>query len=102
LDSQNTGVPFAEKMSPAVASLAMQDVQKYSDGQLKWIIENGIRYSRMPGWSGVLRDDEMWRIVHVLRHLPPKGSLGVPGVFRGGEEQHHEVGEGPGKRPRSD
>src|SRR6266567_4586227 len=43
LDGQDTGVPFADKMSPPVANLADADIQKYADGQLKWIIENGIR-----------------------------------------------------------
>lgn len=94
LDGQNTGVPFADKMSPPVANLAMKDVQDYKDGQLKWIIQNGIRYSGMPGWNGILDDEEMWNIVHYLRHLSPKGSLGAPEVFKEGKMQH----EGKAKR----
>src|SRR5271154_898252 len=34
-DGQNTGVPFAKRMSPPVPSLASKSVQSYSDGQLK-------------------------------------------------------------------
>ena len=89
LDGQNTGVPFAEKMSPPVANLASSDIQKYADGQLKWIIENGIRLTGMPAWKGILEDDEMWKITRFLRHLPAKGSLGTPSVFRQ-EIQEHE------------
>ena len=81
LDGQNTGVPFADKMSPPVANLAMQDIQKYTDGQLKWIIENGIRMSGMPAWKGIPDDDEMWKMVLFIRHLPAKGSAGIPAVF---------------------
>jgi mono/diheme cytochrome c family protein len=92
LDGQNTGIPFADKMSPPVANLAMDDIQKYADGQLKWIIENGIRMSGMPGWKGILQDDEMWRIVRYIRHLPPKGSLGIPAVFATEAEQHSHAG----------
>ena len=88
LDGQNTGVPFAEKMSPPVANLASPDIQKYSDGQLKWIIENGIRLSGMPAWKGILSDDEMWHIVRSLRHLPEKGSLGAPEIYRESADQH--------------
>ncbi len=88
LDGQNTGVPFADKMSPPVANLAAPDIQKYADGQLKWIIQNGIRMTGMPGWQGILEDDEMWKIVRFLRHLPPKGSAGVPDVYRESETQH--------------
>ena len=88
LDGQNTGVPFADKMNPPVANLAMKDVQAYSDGQLKWIVENGIRYSGMPGWKGILEDEEMWHVVHFLRHLPPTGSLGAPDIYRRSEHEH--------------
>jgi mono/diheme cytochrome c family protein len=89
LDGQNTGVPFAEKMSPPVADLAMPDIQKYSDGQLKWIVQNGIKMTGMPGWQGILDDDEMWKIVRYLRHLPPKGSTGIPEVYRESDKEHH-------------
>jgi cytochrome c len=89
LDGQNTGVPFATKMDPPVADLSSSDVQEYADGQLKWIIENGIKPSGMPGWKGILDDEEMWNIVHYIRHLPAKGSLGAPEIF-GKEAEEHE------------
>ncbi len=85
LDGQNTGVPFAANLSPPVPSLASKEVQNYADGQLKWIIENGIAPSGMPASHGILNDDEMWSIVVYLRHLPPAGSLGEPRVYSGEE-----------------
>jgi cytochrome c553 len=83
LDGQNTGVPFAAQMSPPVPSLASKGVQDYTDGQLKWIIENGISPSGMPASRGILSDEEMWSIVAYLRHLPTAGSLGEPCVYTG-------------------
>ncbi|HEX4285606.1 MAG TPA: c-type cytochrome [Terracidiphilus sp.] len=80
-DGQNTGVPFAERMSPPVPSLASRDVQDYTDGQLKWVIDNGIFPSGMPGAKGMLSDDEIWSIVVYLRHLPPAGSQGEPEMY---------------------
>ena len=80
-DGQNTGVPFADRMSPAVPSLASADVQRYTDGQLKWILDNGVRPSGMPGSKRILSDDELWSIVVFLRHLPPAGSQGVPDIY---------------------
>jgi mono/diheme cytochrome c family protein len=85
LDGQNTGVPFADHMSPPVPDLSSSAVQAYSDGQLKWIIDNGIFPSGMPGSKGILNDEEIWQIVIYLRHLPAKGSLGEPAVY-GGEQ----------------
>ncbi|HZY63791.1 MAG TPA: cytochrome c [Edaphobacter sp.] len=80
-DGQNTGVPFADHISPPIPSLASQDVQGYTDGQLKWILDNGIYPSGMPSSKGILSDDELWSIVVFLRHLPPAGSQGVPEMY---------------------
>jgi mono/diheme cytochrome c family protein len=91
LDGQNTGVPFATKMSPPVADLKSKDVQDYTDGQLKWIIENGIEPSGMPGWKGILSDEEMWNVVRYIRHLPAKGSLGAPAIFKEESEEHEKM-----------
>jgi mono/diheme cytochrome c family protein len=81
LDGQNTGVPFVDHVSPPIPSLASDDVQRYTDGQLKWILDYGIRPSGMPGSKGTLSDDELWSIVAFLRHLPPAGSQGVPDMY---------------------
>jgi mono/diheme cytochrome c family protein len=91
LDGEATGVPFADKMSPPVPSLSSKDVQDYKDGQLKWIIENGINPSGMPAWKGTLSDEEMWKVVGFLRHLPPKGSLGIPEVYKEEQKEHEHV-----------
>jgi mono/diheme cytochrome c family protein len=85
LDGQNTGVPFAKTLSPQVPSLASPEVQAYTDGQLKWIIQNGIYPSGMPPSDGDFGNRDMWSMVLYIRHLPPAGSLGVPKVYSGEE-----------------
>jgi mono/diheme cytochrome c family protein len=91
LDGQNTGVPFADSMAPPVPSLASKDVQSYTDGQLKWVIDNGIFPSGMPASKGILTDEEIWSIVAYIRHLPPAGSLGEPAMY-GGEDSGEDGG----------
>lgn len=81
MDGQNTGVPFVEHISPPIPSLASAEVQSYTDGQLKWILDNGIWPSGMPGSKGTLSDEELWSIVIYLRHLPPAGSQGTPQIY---------------------
>ncbi len=83
LDGQATGVPFAAAMSPPVPSLASPDVQAYADGQLHWVVRNGLWPSGMPAFRDLLSDEEVWRIVLYLRHLPPAGSLGEPAARAG-------------------
>lgn len=81
LDGQNTGVPFADRMAPPVPSLASANVQQYTDGQLKWVIDNGIWPTGMPASHGILNDDEIWSIVIFIRQLPRAGTLGDPKMY---------------------
>ena len=81
LDGQGTGVPFADAMSPPLPSLASKSVQSYSDGQLFWVIKNGLWPTGMPRANGILNDDEIWSIVTYIRHLPPAGSLPDPPAY---------------------
>ena len=81
MDGQNTGVPFADAMSPAVPSLASRQVQAYTDGQLHWIIEYGLRPSGMPASREILTDEEIWSAVVYIRHLPAPGSMGEPPMY---------------------
>ncbi len=81
MDGQNTGVPFADSMSPPVPLLNSAEIQSYTDSQLKWVIDNGIEPSGMPASKGILSDDEIWSTVLFIRHLPPAGSLGDPPMY---------------------
>jgi mono/diheme cytochrome c family protein len=81
MDGQNTGVPFADRMSPPVPLLSSPEIQSYTDGQLKWVIDNGVEPSGMPGSKGILSDEEIWSTVLFIRHLPPAGSLGDPPMY---------------------
>lgn len=81
MDGQNSGVPFADHISPPIPLLNSPEVQQYTDGQLKWVLDYGISPSGMPGSKGTLSDDELWSIVVYLRHLPPAGSQGIPEMY---------------------
>jgi mono/diheme cytochrome c family protein len=84
-DGQNTGVPFAGSIDPPIPLLTSSEVQHYTDGQLKRVIETGVSPSGMPGAKGILSDEEIWQIVIYVRHLPPAGSLGDPKAYSGDE-----------------
>jgi mono/diheme cytochrome c family protein len=97
-DGQNTGVPFAARVDPPIPSMASAEVQAYTDGQLKWIIDNGIFPSGMPASKGTLNDQEVWQMVLYLRNLPRAGSLGEPKAYSGDE---FESGQAASPRPNS-
>jgi mono/diheme cytochrome c family protein len=105
LDGQNTGVPFADTMSPPIPSLSSADVQSYSDGQLKSIIDGGIFPSGMPASKGILTDEEIWGTVLYIRHLPAAGSLGEPAMYDGDAGQKtgssDDIGTTPSERSKN-
>jgi hypothetical protein len=55
---------------PKPPDLRQQQTQKLSDGELFWIIENGVRFTGMPAFSSHGLEDESWKLVYFIRHLP--------------------------------
>ena len=59
-----------EGLNPAAPDLTIESVQRRPDGELFWIVQNGIRMTGMPAFGGTHKDAEIWKIVAFLRHLP--------------------------------
>jgi mono/diheme cytochrome c family protein len=58
---------------PKPPDLRGAHTQKLSDGELFWIIENGVRFTGMPAFGGAGAhggQDDSWKLVHFIRHLP--------------------------------
>ena len=57
------------KMKDYTDPAALKDL---TDGELFYIIQDGIRLTGMPAWgNGTARDEEdSWKLVHFIRHLP--------------------------------
>lgn len=56
-------------MYPRAADLTSAEVQQYSDGELFWIVKNGIRLSGMPAFGEVEPDEHIWNLVQYVRTL---------------------------------
>jgi hypothetical protein len=52
--------------------MRLANTQDLTDGELFYIIQNGIRLTGMPSWgSGTARDEQdSWKLVRFIRHLP--------------------------------
>ncbi len=61
---------FGRSMYPRVPDLGSQEVQRWSNAELFWIIKNGIRFSGMPGFGKIHNNDTIWDLVHYVRTLP--------------------------------
>jgi len=63
---------IGRNLFPKAPDLRQKDTQSLSDGELFYIIHNGIRFTGMPAWgAGTPEEDrESWTLVHFIRHLP--------------------------------
>jgi hypothetical protein len=52
--------PSRRWMSPRVTDLTSSSGQNYSDQELNWIIQNAIRFTRMPGLDKVETPEHIW------------------------------------------
>ena len=57
-------------LNPPAPGLTLARVQARSDGQLKWIVSNGIRMTGMPAFGASRSEEEVWQLVAALRRLP--------------------------------
>lgn len=64
--------PIGKNVYPKAPDLRLSDTQSMSDGELFWIIHNGIRFTAMPAWGEgePEKDLDSWKLVHFMRHLP--------------------------------
>ena len=59
-------------MWPKAPDMRLAQTQNLSDGELFWIIENGIRFTGMPAWGTGTKEgaSASWHLVHFIRRLP--------------------------------
>jgi mono/diheme cytochrome c family protein len=66
---------MGKRMYPPAPDMRQADTQQMTDGELFFVIQNGIRLTGMPAWggpTGASNHDEQdsWKLVRFIRHLP--------------------------------
>ena len=86
---------FSQGLNPPAPDLTLPALQKMPDGELFWVVSNGIRMTGMPAFSPTHREDEIWKIVAFVRHLPEitKEEQQILKAGREEEAGHHETAE---------
>ena len=66
------GTDLGLGLYPPPPDLRLPDTQQLSDGELFYVIHNGIRFTGMPAFGGEdpAQDEDSWKLVHFIRHLP--------------------------------
>lgn len=66
--SGNTEI--GRNLYPPAPDMRLHATQQLTDGELYYIIHNGVRWSGMPAWGGPGDDPDSWKLVWFIRHLP--------------------------------
>src|SRR5712664_4942194 len=62
---------IGRNLYPKPPDLRREQTQKLADGEMFWIIENGVRFTGMPAFGGAHGSEEdSWKLVRFIRHLP--------------------------------
>lgn len=64
--------PIGKNVYPKAPDLRLAETQSMSDGEMFWVIHNGIRFTAMAAWGegDPAQDMGSWKLVHFIRHLP--------------------------------
>ncbi|HEY6065020.1 MAG TPA: cytochrome c [Thermoanaerobaculia bacterium] len=93
---------IGQGLNPGAPDLTLSRVQARTDGQLFWIVDEGIKMTGMPAFGPTHEENEIWQIVSFVRHLPEisdaeKGELQLETEL---EEHHHEEAAPEGGTPK--
>ncbi|SDS64844.1 Cytochrome c553 [Halopseudomonas xinjiangensis] len=60
---------IAQQMTPEPPYLPSR-ISRWEPQELFWIVRHGIKFTAMPAWPALKRDDEVWAVVAFLQQLP--------------------------------
>jgi mono/diheme cytochrome c family protein len=61
---------IGRNLYPKAPDMSQPDTQQLSDGELYYIISNGIRLTGMPAWGSEDKPEAIWDLVSLIRRLP--------------------------------
>lgn len=81
---------------PKAPNMRDQETQELTDGEIFYIIKNGVRFTGMPAWGeaeGHGDDEDNWKLVHFIRHLPRLTPREIEEMERLNPKGHEEMEE---------
>ncbi len=61
---------IGRNLYPKAPDMRLAHTQNLTDGEIYYIIHNGIRLTGMPAWGDADHDEDSWKLVYFIRHLP--------------------------------
>jgi len=60
---------LGQHMDPPAMDLTSAHVQHWSDAELFWIIQNGVRLTGMPAWKPSISDNDTWKLASYIHNI---------------------------------
>jgi len=83
--------PIAKHMLPSPPDLAVS-MRPWQPRELFWIIKNGFKYTGMPGWVAVEREDEIWAVVAFVARMQALDAEGYRDLALGNVQLSQQSG----------
>jgi mono/diheme cytochrome c family protein len=61
---------LGRSMAPPAMDLTSQHVQHWTDAELFWIIQNGVRLTGMPAWKSSISGTDSWKLARYIHSIP--------------------------------
>jgi mono/diheme cytochrome c family protein len=65
---------LGRSMAPPAMDLTSAHVQHWSDAELFWIVQNGVRLTGMPAWQSSISENDTWKLARYIHSLPHAGA----------------------------
>lgn len=83
--------PIAQRMLPSPPDLT-ESMRRWKLRELFWIVKHGFKYTGMPSWVALEREDEIWAVVAFLKRLPTLDVRGYRDLALGGVRVSQQSG----------
>jgi mono/diheme cytochrome c family protein len=61
---------IGQNLYPKTPDMRLPTTQNLTDGEIYYVIHNGIRLTGMPAWGTEVKDEDSWKLVLFIRRLP--------------------------------
>jgi mono/diheme cytochrome c family protein len=65
---------LGRSMAPPAMDLSSAHVQHWSDAELFWIVQNGVRLTGMPAWKSSISENDTWKLALFIHSIPRQGA----------------------------
>ncbi len=92
--------PIGRNLYPKVPNMTDAETQRLTDGELFYIISNGVRFTGMPAWGSEDSPQSIWELVGFIRRLPELGPAELE-FMQGLASEPETEGKGAALKPHT-